>query len=97
MAYKPQITYNPQLSMEDNWKAATHWLNFLLCEMSVGRVPRTQKDTHSICQHQIQQDAALMQADETAIALFEAQLAQNEINRVQDEALIELYEIMEGA
>ena len=97
MAYKPQISYNPKLSLDDNLKAITNWLNFLLREMSVGRVSRTQKDTHSICQHQIQQDAALMQADETAIALFEEQLAQNEINRVQDEALIELYEIMEGA
>ena len=39
----------------------------------------------------------MVMADNTAIELFEAQLAQEEINAAQDDALIELYEMMEGA
>lgn len=35
----------------------------------------------------------LVQADETAIALYEAQEAQETINAQQDEALMELYEM----
>ena len=35
----------------------------------------------------------LVQADETAIALYEAQEAQEAINAQQDEALMELYEM----
>ena len=96
MAYKPQISYNPKLSLDDNLKAITNWLNFLLREMSVGGVPRTQKDTHSIRQHQQEQDEALALADETSISLFEAQMAQEAINTAQDEALIELYEMYGG-
>ena len=97
MAYKPQVTYNPKLSFDDNLKAIVNWLNFLLREMAVGRVHQNRTDTQTIRLHQKQQDAALIQADETAIALFEGQLAQEEINLVQDEALIQLYEMMKGA
>lgn len=97
MAYKPQVTYNPRLPLEDNLKALTNWLNFLLREMSVGRVPQNQKDTQIIKQHQMEQDEALAMADETAIELYEANMSQDEINTAQDEALIELYELMEGA
>lgn len=39
---------------------------------------------------------ALAQTDETAIALYEAQEAQEEVNAAQDEALIELYERIGG-
>ena len=38
----------------------------------------------------------LAQADETNIALFEAQAAQEEINTAQDEALIALFEMIGG-
>ena len=48
MAFKPQVRYNPKLSMDDNVKAVINWLNFLLREMSVGRVPQNQKDTLEI-------------------------------------------------
>ena len=97
MAYKPQVTYNPKLSLDDNLRAVTNWLNFLLREMSAGRVPRNQRDTQALQQHQLEQDEVLALADETAIELFEAQMAQEDINMAQDEALIELYEMMEGA
>ena len=40
-------------------------------------------------------EEALAQTDETAIELYEAQMAQEEINAAQDEALIELYEMLE--
>ena len=38
----------------------------------------------------------LQQADDTAIELYEAHLAQIEINTAQDDALIELYEMIGG-
>lgn len=38
----------------------------------------------------------IAQADETAIELFEMQLAQEEINAAQDDALIEIYEMIGG-
>lgn len=41
-------------------------------------------------------EEALIQTDETAIALFEAQMEQEEINVAQDEALIEIYEMIGG-
>lgn len=41
-------------------------------------------------------EQALAQTDETAIELFEMQLAQDEINAAQDDALIELYELIGG-
>lgn len=97
MAYKPQITYNTKLSLDENLNAMINWLNFLLREMSVGRVHQNRTDTREIRQHQMVQDETLALTDEAAIELFEAQMAQEEINTAQDEALIELYEMMEGA
>ena len=38
----------------------------------------------------------LAQADETAVELFEMQLAQEEINAAQDDALVEIYEMIGG-
>ena len=39
---------------------------------------------------------SLALADETAIELFEIQMMQEEINAMHDDALIELYEMLEG-
>lgn len=39
---------------------------------------------------------ALRETDDTAIELYEAQIVQEEINAAQDEALIELYEMIGG-
>ena len=97
MAFKPNVTFNPKLSVEENLKAVTNWLNFLLREMSVGRVPQIRTDTQNLRLHQLEQDEVLALTDETAIELYESHMAQDEINMAQDEALIELYEIMEGA
>lgn len=38
----------------------------------------------------------LLLADETAVELYETQIVQEEINMAQDEALVEIYEILEG-
>ena len=38
----------------------------------------------------------ILMTDEIAVDLYEAQLAQEEINLAQDEALVEIYEILEG-
>lgn len=40
-------------------------------------------------------EIALQQSDETAIELFELQMAQEEINNAQDDAIIEIYEMLE--
>lgn len=40
--------------------------------------------------------AQLQQADDTAIELYEAHMAQEEINVAQDDALIEIYERLEA-
>lgn len=40
-------------------------------------------------------EAALAQTDETAIELYEAAEEQSQINAAQDEALIEIYEMLE--
>ena len=67
-------------------------------EVTVEEVP---DPPHEPTQEQEQRITALEEqmalADETAIELFEAQMAQEEINLAQDDALIELYEMMEGA
>lgn len=41
-------------------------------------------------------EEALLVTDETAIELYENQMAQEEVNLAQDEALIELYEMVGG-
>lgn len=41
-------------------------------------------------------DELLVQADEMAIELFEANMAQDEVIAAQDDALIELYELIGG-
>lgn len=41
-------------------------------------------------------EEALEQTDETAIELYESMAAQEEINNAQDDALIEIYELLEG-
>ena len=41
-------------------------------------------------------EEALAQTDETAIALFESQAAQESINAQQDDALLDMYEMLGG-
>lgn len=41
-------------------------------------------------------ETQLAETDEAAISLYEAQLAQEQVNAEQDEAIIEIYELMEG-
>ena len=94
MSFKPEIKYNKSLSIEDNIKAIVNLLNFCLREMTVGRVPseanaRQAGDT----ENREALEEALAGADETAIAMYEAQEAQETINAQQDEALMELYEM----
>ncbi|MCI9485315.1 MAG: hypothetical protein HFH27_12780 [Clostridiaceae bacterium] len=43
-----------------------------------------------------QAESQLASADEAAIELYEASLAQQEITAAQDDALIELYEMLGG-
>ena len=54
------------------------------------------KTNNTVAHNKIETEKSLALADETAIELYEASLAQEEINAAQDEALIELYETMEG-
>lgn len=43
----------------------------------------------------LEQKLQLQQADDTAIELYEMQMAQEEINQAQDDALIEIWEMIE--
>ena len=78
MAFKPQLKYNSSLSTEDNLKAIINWLNFLLREMTTGRVPQNKEDTTALARRSAEQDEALAIADETAIELFETQMTQED-------------------
>lgn len=40
MIFVPQIKYNSNLSAEENLMAVINWQNFLLREMTAGRVPQ---------------------------------------------------------
>ena len=89
MAFKPQLKYNSSLSTEDNLKAIINWLNFLLREMTTGRVLQTKEETQALAQHSAEHDEALAIADETAIELFENQIA-------QEDKINELYDMIGG-
>lgn len=95
MSFKPEIKYNKALSIEDNIKAIANWLNFCLREMTVGRVPtETHARQTADTENREALEQALAGADETAISLYEAQEVQETINDQQDEALMEIYEMI---
>lgn len=96
MAFNPNVKYNPSLSAEDNFKVLFNWLNFALREMTVGRVPQAKEEADKTEGRVTATEEALAQTDEIAIQLYEAQAEQEAINAAQDEALIEIYEMMEG-
>lgn len=66
----------------------TDWVEFIPPKSDAERI--TELET-IVAKQKLQ----LQQADDTAIELFEAQLAQEEINQAQDDALIELWEMVE--
>ena len=95
MAFNPKIKYNPSISVEDNIKAIVNWLNFCMREMTVGRVPsETDARAAADAENREALEEALAGADETAIAMYEAQESQETINAQQDEALMEIYEMI---
>ena len=96
MAFNPNIEYNENISVKENLKAMMNWLNFACKEITVGRVPQNKKDSdRKIEETNADLEAQLLATDEVAVALFEQQLAQEEINIAQDEAVVALYEMME--
>ena len=61
------------------------------------RIEETLYTTDSIARESIRSlEFQLAQTDEVAIELYEAQIANEEINAAQDDALIELYEMIGG-
>ena len=96
MAFNPNIKYNPALSVEENLKATMNWLDFVLREMTVGRVPLASEEVDKMAERVTTTEVALAESDEIAIELYEANLAQEAINAEQDEAIIEIYEKMKG-
>ena len=82
------MNYNPVLGMMGNIKRAYNELN---------KANRNIFNTKSEADQKFHEvNEALVMADNTAIELFEAQLAQEEINTAQDDALIEIYEMLGG-
>lgn len=76
------VTVEPNTEAWEAWKAS-------LPEPEIVNEPTVEERVTEL-------EDALAQTDETAIALYEAQAEQEMINAAQDEALIELYEMMEG-
>lgn len=92
------MKYKPELGFFGNLERA-----FAELTDTNRNVFNTQSSVQTIQEHQTEQDeetAALQeqltQADDTAIELYEMQLAQEEINAAQDDALIEIYEMIGG-
>ena len=79
------MNYKPELGLFGNVKRAFSELN---------------KTNNKVFNNKAEADRKLAEnlasADETAIELYEAQAEQEAINAAQDEALIEIYEMMEG-
>lgn len=69
MGFKPQINYNSKLPAEDSLKAIVNWVNFLLREMTVGRV--TDKAERSEVQAVQDETDALLVDQEYRLTLLE--------------------------
>lgn len=98
MAFNPNLKYNDKVSLKENVRAMIHWLNFVCREMTVGRVVQNKEEVDNvIAEIKEELTAQLLASDEVAVSLFEQQMAQEEINIAQDEAIVTIYEMMEGA
>ena len=82
------MNYKPELGLFGNIKQAFSELN-----KTNNKIFNNKNETERSFR-EVNDSLAL--ADETAIELFESQLAQDEINVAQDNALIELYEMVGG-
>lgn len=80
--YADTVTaYTPNIEAWEAWKAS---------------LPAPSEPEPSTEERLTALEEQVAQADETAIELFEMQLAQEEINAAQDDALIEIYEMIGG-
>lgn len=97
MAFNPNLKYNDKVSLKENVRAMMHWLNFVCREMTVGRVVQNKEETdNKIAETKEELTSQLLITDEIAVELYEQQLMQEEINIAQDEAIVAIYEMMEG-
>ena len=64
--------------------------------LTVGQRTYTESQLAAVKESTVALEDALAMTDETAIELYEAMMAQEEINTAQDDALIELYEMIGG-
>lgn len=83
------MKYRPELGLWGNVKNALEEITKTNNSVSAERSDRQAADA----ENREALEEALAGADETAIALYEAQEAQETINAQQDEALMELYEM----
>ena len=84
------MKYRPELGLWGNVKIALEEITKTNNSVSVERSDRQTADT----ENREALETALAGADETAISLYEAQEAQEAINAQQDEALMEIYEMI---
>ena len=94
--FTPKLEYNKKIGIVANLKAVINWTNFLLQEMTAGRVINSQTDISELKKTNAELEEQLAVQDELSIELFEGQMAQEEINIAQDDALIEIYEMIGG-
>ena len=69
MAFNPNLKYNDKLSTEENLKATINWMNFLLREMTVGRVPNNKADLQHEAER-IEESANIVEAQVTYTAMM---------------------------
>ena len=84
------MQYRPELGLWGNAKIALEEITKTNNSVSAERSARQAADT----ENREALEEALAGADETSIALYEAQEAQETINAQQDEALMEIYEMI---
>lgn len=82
------VTVSPNTEAWDSWKAS-------LPEPEEP-APTPEERIAALEAENVTIKEQLQQADDTAIELYEANLAQEEINAAQDDALIEIYELIGG-
>ena len=78
---------------------AAVWATCGWCDLHIeeGRLePEPEPEPPSVEERVAALEEALAQTDETAIALFESQAEQESINAQQDDALLDIYEMLGG-
>ena len=87
MVFTPKLEYDKKASIITNLKAIINWTNFLLQEMTVGRVINTQNKTSEL-------DTAFTETKENVTVNDECIMELANLLSTQEECIMELAEIL---